>query len=61
MSSQPNTQPAVVNSGDDESNELLRAHQAILDAWYDRWTSAHRDYAAEVVASMQRKGDAGGR
>lgn len=52
MTRPTNRQPSVASS--DPDNQLLVAHQAALDAWYERWTVAHRDHANDVLP-IQRK------
>ncbi|MGY8681191.1 hypothetical protein Q2941_25835 [Bradyrhizobium sp. UFLA05-153] len=36
------------------ANELLRAHQVVIDAWYEAWAKEQRSKAVELLRKRHR-------
>lgn len=54
MSQKLNRQSRTLAShASEKGSQVIREHQAALDAWYEQWMSAHRRYVHQLVAATR--------
>ncbi|MHC2399066.1 hypothetical protein ACVMGC_003610 [Bradyrhizobium barranii subsp. barranii] len=52
-----NTNVAALFAYRHSTNDLLRAHQVLIDAWFDAWVDRERSRAHELLKKRQQSSE----